>query len=77
MPDRVQCQWHLCAKGEAGKPATFTPARRNQHFCSAQCRVERAAWRQRRGSILVDPLIEGDWTKLRELRDEIIKETGQ
>lgn len=67
MLDPKTCKWHRCG-------ATFTPTSLRQEFCSSKCRTDRAVWRQNRGSMLVDPLINGQWTKLKELRAVLQKE---
>ncbi len=80
MPPNVEprvCKWHNCTKGPAGARGRFTPARTNQEFCSTQCRGNRAAWRQTRGSVLVDPLLNEDWEALKELRAQIKREIDQ
>lgn len=63
------CKWHECGR-------SFVPVRQDNEFCSTQCRIDRATWRRTRGSVLVDPLIAGDWETLQQLREAIIKETG-
>jgi len=68
------CKWHKCNQGGDGKRATFTTARATQEFCSGKCRLDRAAWRQIRGAVLVDLVIEGKWKELRELRELMKKE---
>ena len=70
--DRL-CKWHKCQEGGATR-ATFTPARATQEFCCGKCRLDRAAWRQIRGAVLVDLVIEGKWKELRELRELMQRE---
>lgn len=72
--DDLTCKNHKCKEGPRGSRATFTPTRRGQEFCSAKCRTERAVWRATRGSVLIDPLLDGDWKTLREIRAELMKE---
>lgn len=71
------CKWHKCTKGPAGSRGRFTPSRADQEFCSTDCRIARAAWRQTRGSTLVDMLIEGRWSDLRKTREELKQEIEQ
>lgn len=61
------CRWHKCR-------AAFEPVRVDQEFCSGRCRNNRAAWRQARGSRLVDLVIEGKWKELREAREQLNEE---
>ncbi|AGH16010.1 hypothetical protein DVVG_00024 [Dunaliella viridis virus SI2] len=75
MPDLPRpCKWHACQRGQDGGRATFTPTRPSHEFCSTECRAARAAWRQRRGSVLVDMLIDGRWADLRRQRDQLEEE---
>lgn len=70
MTAEKTCKWHLCG-------ATFTPGRRSQEFCSSKCQKDRANWKRIRGSALVDPLINGHWKELRDLRAELIEEESK
>ena len=74
MREPRTCKWHNCEKGPGGSRARFTPSRSDQEFCSTDCRIARAAWRQNRGSTLVDLVIEGKWAELRRAREELQKE---
>lgn len=76
MPDLTQCKWHHCHQAPGDKRRSFIPNRKDQEFCSAECRRARATWRQTRGSTLVDLVIEGRWKELRDIRKELIKETS-
>jgi hypothetical protein len=66
----MKCTWHICGQ-------EFAPGHYKQIFCSESCRQARAAWRQRRGSALVDPLINMDTAALAKLRAQLIKEIGK
>lgn len=76
MHEERICKWHLCQNGPGATRARFTPARLDQDFCSAECRIARASWRQTRGSVLVDLVLEGKWTDLRRIREQLQKETA-
>jgi hypothetical protein len=54
------CRWHGCRKGQHRTRALFEPRRRTQDFCSEECRRARAAWKERRGAVLVDLLINAE-----------------
>jgi hypothetical protein len=78
------CKWHGCRKGQHRTRALFEPRRRTQDFCSEECRRARAAWKERRGAVLVDMLLDaegieicdGDLGRARQdLIDEIDAET--
>lgn len=62
-----KCLWHECGE-------TFSPNSPAQLFCCTEHRIARGMWKQRRGSPLVDLLIAGDWDKLAEHRETILKE---
>jgi hypothetical protein len=51
------CKWHGCRKGKHRTRALFEPKRRTQEFGSEECRRARAAWKERRGGVLVDLLL--------------------
>lgn len=44
-------------------------------YCCEKCRLDRAAWTQRRGAKLVDLLINGDMLALETERRRLIEET--
>jgi hypothetical protein len=76
------CRWHGCRKGQHRTRALFEPRRRTQDFCSEECRRARAAWKERRGAVLVDLLLAEEHLPLGELDtarealiDEIATET--
>lgn len=71
------CKWHKCTKGPGGARARFRPRRRDQEFCSSECRNARAAWRQARGSVIVDLLLDANWTELEYQRALLLRETGE
>jgi hypothetical protein len=54
------CKWHGCRKGQHRTRALFEPRRRTQDFCSEECRRARAAWKERRGAVLVDMLLDAE-----------------
>lgn len=73
-PELRTCKWHLCKRGPDGARATFTPERPSHEFCSAECRVKRSDWKRIRGATLVDPLLEGDMTRIIQIRDQLREE---
>ena len=64
-----RCGWQRCHR-------PFIPARRNQIYCSADCRAAWQGWARMRGIVLVQPLIDGDTGRLERLRDELLEEVN-
>lgn len=67
MPESKTCKWHQCG-------ATFTPARKDQEFCSRDCAKARMNWKRMRGAVVVDLLLEFNLVKLSEHRQQLKKE---
>lgn len=63
----TKCLWHKCGK-------EFAPAHHLQRFCSDRCRASRQAWKQQRGSVLVDLLLANDTKALDRERLKLMKE---
>lgn len=74
-PSDRTCLWHGCTKGLDGARALFTPERTTQKFCGKECQNARAAWRARRGSTVIDPLLNDDWPTVKEIQSQLLKET--
>lgn len=64
----TKCLWHECGKD-------FAPTHHLQLFCGKSCRQDRALWKQRRGSVLVDLLLENNLPALEAERAKLLKET--
>jgi len=63
----MNCLWHECDK-------EFAPDHHLQRFCSKACQSARANWKARRGSALVDPLLDGKLADLETARDKMKRE---
>lgn len=61
------CAWHKCR-------AEFEPSHNRQTFCCERCKKDRQNWRQMRGSVLVDLLIDMDAEGLARERRKLLEE---
>ncbi len=61
------CAWHKCR-------AEFEPSHHLQTFCCERCKKDRQNWKQTRGSVLVDLLIDMDAEGLARERRKLLEE---
>lgn len=65
----MECKWHECRK-------EFAPDHPRQKFCCLKCQRARGSWKERRGAVLVDMLIEMDAVGLASERKKLLTEVG-